>query len=143
MNWDDLNWTKSYSPMMAYSQSKLANILFTRELAKRLEGTQVTVNALHPGVVRTELARYFGETYGTLKTMALYLFFPILIWLMKSVKAGAQTTINCAVSSELKNVSGFYFSDCKVKQLLPHALDQQDQKKLWEVSETMCQLNNN
>lgn len=87
---DDLNSEKSYSEVQCYSQSKLANVLFTRELAKRLSGTRVTVNALHPGTVNTELARHIGHMsvlfnkYVT-KTF-LYLFF-------KTAKAGAQTSI--------------------------------------------------
>ena len=60
INFDDLNSTQRYSSLAAYSQTKLANILFTRSLAKRLEGTRVTVNALHPGVIRTELGRHFN-----------------------------------------------------------------------------------
>jgi len=69
MNFDDLNSEKSYNSYSAYSQSKLANVLFTRELAKRLEGTGVTVNALHPGTVQTDLLRhykFFSTTVGKL-----------------------------------------------------------------------------
>jgi NAD(P)-dependent dehydrogenase (short-subunit alcohol dehydrogenase family) len=61
MNWDDINWEKSYDAFGAYGQSKLCNVIFTRELAKRLENTQVTTYSLHPGVINTELTRYIGE----------------------------------------------------------------------------------
>lgn len=140
MNWSDLNWEKSYDPNKAYGQSKLANILFTRELAKKLEGTKVTVNALHPGVVRTELTRYLSDTFGFSAVLLKYMFFPLIAWFFKTVPEGTQTTLYCALSSDLNNVSGFYFSDCKLSQLLPHALDDQDAKKLWEISEELCKL---
>ena len=73
MNWDDINWEKSYDPVKAYSQSKIANILFTVELAKMLQGTSVTSYSLHPGSVRTELLRYTGEN------KSLLLLFPIFV----------------------------------------------------------------
>ena len=71
IKFDDLNSEKSYSPLVAYGQSKLANILFTRSLAKRLAGTSVIANCLHPGVIRTELGRHFFS--GTIKKASYYL----------------------------------------------------------------------
>lgn len=141
MNFDDLNSDKSYDPRQVYNQSKLCNILFTRELSRRLAGTNVTVNALHPGVVRTELGRYFGDSYGWKASAFQYLFYPIILWMFKSPKQGAQTSIYCAVDEHLENVSGRYFSDCKEKQILPQGLDENDAKKLWDLSEKMCNLN--
>jgi retinol dehydrogenase-12 len=140
MHWDDLNLEKDYEAQKAYGQSKLANILFTRELAKRLANTQTTVNALHPGVVRTELARYFGETYGKLFTVVLVLIYPLFFWFTKSVEQGAQTTLHCALSEEAGKVSGQYFSDCAIQPLKPHALNDDEAKRLWEISEKMVGL---
>ena len=140
MKWDDLNNEKDYDPKRVYNQSKLSNILFTRELAKILNGTNITVNALHPGVVRTELGRYFSESYGW-KAMAFQtLFFPVIYWIFKTCEQGAQTSIYCAVSPDLNGVTGKYFSDCKEKALLPHALQDQDAEQLWNMSEKLCKL---
>lgn len=89
---DDLNSENSYSEVHCYSQSKLANVLFTRELARRLklEGCKVTVNALHPGTVNTELSRHIGKM-----TILFHKFLvkPFLFLFFKTSKAGAQTTI--------------------------------------------------
>lgn len=139
MNWDDLNSEKSYNPQSCYNQSKLANVLFTKELAKRLQGTNVTVNSLHPGVIRTELSRHFTDTFGWYARLAMIIIVPISLWMFKSPKQGAQTTIYCAVSKDLNNVSGVYFSDCKPKEYLPNANDE-DAKRLWDVSEKLCKL---
>ena len=140
MNWQDLNYEKDYEAREVYAQSKLCNILFTRELDKKLEGTKVTVNALHPGVVRTELARHFGEIYGWKSDLLMFLLYPLILMLFKSVKHGAQTTIYCAVSPDLNNVSGRYFADCAEKELLPHALDDIAAERLWDISEKLCKL---
>lgn len=92
---DDLNSEKSYSEVHCYSQSKLANVLFTRELAKRLKDSQVTVNALHPGTVNTELSRHIGKM-----TILMHHFLvkPFLFLFFKTSKAGAQTTIYAGLS---------------------------------------------
>ncbi|CAF0995457.1 unnamed protein product [Brachionus calyciflorus] len=137
MNWDDLNSENSYEPQEAYRQSKLCNVLFTRELAKRLEGTNVSTHSLHPGVVRTELGRYFGETYGFKASIFKFLFYPIAMWFFKTPVEGAQTTIYCAVEENMSGLNGAYFSDCKPKQLLSHALNDNDARKLWYLSEKM------
>lgn len=139
MNFDDLNMEKSYDPRKAYAQSKLCNVLFTRELAKQLDKNKVTVNCLHPGVVRTELGRYFSDTLGW-KFHLMKLFTPLMLWILKSAKQGAQTTIHCAVSEDVDKVTGVYFSDCKPKALMPHALMDDDAKRLWEISAKLCQL---
>jgi hypothetical protein len=115
-------------------------VLFTRELAKRLTGTKVTVNALHPGVIKTELGRYFPATYGWKAVALQFVLLPVVLWFFKSVPQGAQTSIYCAVSEDLNSVSGCYFSDCKQKEILPHGLNQRDAARLWELSEKMCNL---
>ena len=96
MKWDDLMYDQNFSPMIVYSQSKLANILFTRELVKKLIGTNVTTNSLHPGVVRTAFGQEFVEKYKWLK-IVLNVFYPVIWLFMKSPEQGAQTTIYCAV----------------------------------------------
>ncbi|XP_041447735.1 retinol dehydrogenase 13 [Drosophila obscura] len=132
INVDDLNSEKSYSEADAYSQSKLANVLFTRELAKRLEGTRVTVNSLHPGVVDTEL----GRNWAFFQTNFVKYFLKPLIWpLLKTPKSGAQTSIYAALDRDLDGVTGLYFSDCKPKDVAPAAKDDKTGTFLWEESE--------
>lgn len=140
MNWDDLMSEKSYNAWGAYIQSKLANILFTRALAKRLQGTNVTANALHPGVVRTEIQRHMPATFGFLFHIGYNLVFPILCVFFKSPYQGAQTSVYCALSEELDNVSGKYFVDCREEKLLPHALSDEDAERLWNISAKLTQL---
>uniref|UniRef100_A0A8C4WZ16 NADP-retinol dehydrogenase n=1 Tax=Eptatretus burgeri TaxID=7764 RepID=A0A8C4WZ16_EPTBU len=125
INFDDLQSEKSYSRGRAYCQSKLANLLFTRELARRLQGTNVTVNAVHPGVVNTELGRHLR-----LLLLPGILFYPFL----KTATQGAQTSIHCGVAEELKDVSGMYFSDCAPTAVGNSANDQQAASRLWDIS---------
>ncbi|XP_028407389.1 retinol dehydrogenase 11-like [Dendronephthya gigantea] len=125
-NFDNINCEKFYRKWDAYGQSKLANILFTRELAKRLGGTDVTVNSLHPGAVKTELSRNTG-TIESIAFQFMFLFF-------KTPKEGAQTSIYLAVSEEVEGVTGLYFTDCKVKEPSQAAQDDEAAKKLWDVS---------
>jgi NAD(P)-dependent dehydrogenase (short-subunit alcohol dehydrogenase family) len=139
MNFDDLMSEKSYNRFSAYSQSKLANVLFSRELAKRLEGTSVTVCSLHPGSVRTELARHVTSSLWL--GIVYVLAYPFFMISSKSAWQGAQTNIYCAVAEELEGVSGLYYSDCAEKKLKPHALDDAVAKKLWEVSEQLTEVN--
>ncbi|KAI8128602.1 hypothetical protein FF38_09969 [Lucilia cuprina] len=137
INIGDLNSEKSYDEGKAYNQSKLANVLFTRELAKRLEGTGVTVNALHPGVVDTELFRHMGF----FNSFFASLIFKPLAWpFLKSPQNGAQTTLYAALDEDLANVSGQYFSDCEIKDVAPQAKDETLGKWLWAVSEKWTKL---
>ena len=133
INFDDLNSQQSYGAWSAYGRSKLANILFTRSLAKRLEGTNVTVNALHPGSVKTELGRH-----SPLITTIAFWLFSIFI---KTPWEGAQTSIYCAVSEEMEGVSGKYLADCKiVKTRNKEATDDKIAEQLWQVSAQMVGL---
>ncbi|XP_028297645.1 retinol dehydrogenase 14 isoform X2 [Gouania willdenowi] len=136
INFEDINLDKDYQRKKSYCQSKLANVLFARELAKRLDGTGVTVYSLHPGVVRTELARHI------LPTLALWqrIIFHIIVTLAKSPREGAQTSIYCAVDEGLANTSGLYYSDCAPKVPAPQARDDTAAKKLWDVSASMVGL---
>ncbi|GMS87462.1 hypothetical protein PENTCL1PPCAC_9637, partial [Pristionchus entomophagus] len=107
-----------FDTTMAYNKSKLANVMHARELTRRLRSkgiTSVTVNSLHPGVIATELLRDLGVGYK--------IFQIVFAFFMKSWKDGAQTSLYCALSSDLKGVSGKYYSDCARKTEAPLARD--------------------
>ncbi|KAI1902327.1 hypothetical protein AGOR_G00043620 [Albula goreensis] len=134
INFDDLCFEKTpYDSMVSYRQSKLANVLFSRELARRTKGTGVTSFALHPGVIRTELGRHVEAWYPTLRVL---LAIPAIL-LMKTPWEGAQTSIHCAVAEGLEEKSGCYFSDCAVKEPSPEGRDDLAALRLWEVSSKM------
>nr|XP_033792966.1 retinol dehydrogenase 14 [Geotrypetes seraphini] len=135
INFEDLNSKQSYNKSFAYSRSKLANILFTRELARRLQGTQVTVNVLHPGIVRTNLGRHIN-----IPLIAKPLFNLVSWAFFKTPAEGAQTPVYLASSPEVEGVSGRYFGDCKEEELLPKATDDLVARKLWDISEVMVGL---
>jgi NAD(P)-dependent dehydrogenase (short-subunit alcohol dehydrogenase family) len=126
INLDDLQLQKGYSGMGAYSQSKLANVLFTYELARKLQGTQVTSNALHPGFVNTG----FAKNNGGLFKLAMGLLSPV----QKKVAEGAQTSIYLASSPEVEGLSGKYFTDCKAVDSDPASYDTGTAEKLWQLS---------
>ncbi|XP_067879773.1 retinol dehydrogenase 14a [Heterodontus francisci] len=135
INFDDLNSEKSYNKSFAYGRSKLANILFTHELAKKLEDTGVTANVLHPGIVRTNLGRHIN-----IPLLGQPLFKMVSWAFFKTPEQGAQTTLYLATSPEVKGVSGKYFGDCKQEELLSKAMDDMVAKKLWDASERMVGL---
>lgn len=123
---DDLMNEKSYSRAMVYAQTKLANVLFSRELSKRLAGTSVTVNSLHPGFVNTDIWR----------NMALwkkFIMWPILL-VAKTSKSGAQTTITVALDPALEGVTGKYFSDSVITKESLAAQDDETATWLWNKS---------
>jgi NAD(P)-dependent dehydrogenase (short-subunit alcohol dehydrogenase family) len=129
INFDDLGLERSYGGMRSYAQSKLANVLFTYELARRLEGTGVTVNCLHPGAVATNLAQNNGAIVGAAwRLIGLF---------MKSADSGARTQIYLASSPEITNVSGKYFIDCRESQSSAQSRDPAVAKRLWEMSARM------
>ncbi|KAI5704183.1 retinol dehydrogenase 13 [Diaphorina citri] len=132
INKEDLNSENSYDPTQAYNQSKLANVLFTRELAKRLEGTGITVNAVHPGIVNTDILRHSSYYDSWLSTVVL----KPLVWLfIKSPRQGAQTIVYASLDPSLENVSGKYFAECREAETSPDAQDDGLAKWLWMVSE--------
>ncbi|XP_036398392.1 retinol dehydrogenase 14a [Megalops cyprinoides] len=132
INFDDLNSEQSYNKAFAYSRSKLANLLFTCELAKRLEETGVTVNALTPGIVRTNLGRHVH-----ISLLAKPLFHLASWAFFKSPLEGAQTSIYLACSPDVEGVQGKCFANCKEEDLLPKATDEEVARKLWDISEVM------
>jgi NAD(P)-dependent dehydrogenase (short-subunit alcohol dehydrogenase family) len=129
MDWDDLQGERGYAMWKAYCQSKLANVLFTRELARRLRGTGVVANALHPGVIATGFGR---NTPGFFRTLVI-LGAPLL----SSPEKGARTSVHVATAPELGAVTGRYFQDCKER--LPAAAGRDDAaaERLWRISEEM------
>jgi len=133
INKNDLNSEKNYSKFFgAYSQSKLANILFTRKLAEMLKSSQVTVNCCHPGMVRTELTRY-NECPGWCWSIVRF----ISLFLIKTPKAGAQTTLRLALDPTLEQSTGNYYSDSMRFPLPPWAKDKEMAEWLWKESEKM------
>ncbi|CAF1069588.1 unnamed protein product [Adineta steineri] len=140
MNWDDINFTKPYWKFNAYSHSKLANILFTNELARRLQNTNITTNSLHPGLVRTEVIRNILGHYQIILNTLILLLTPIWYCLIKSPEQGAQTSIYLASDRRLDHVTGKYFKECKECSSSKTSLDQQAAKRLWKLSEEMTHL---
>ncbi|XP_051511461.1 retinol dehydrogenase 14-like [Myxocyprinus asiaticus] len=135
INFEDLNSEQNYNKSFCYSQSKLANLLFTHELARRLDGTGVTVNALTPGIVRTRLGRH---VHIPLLIKPLFL---LVSWLFfKSPLEGAQTPLYLACSPEVEGVSGKCFANCEEEKLLSKATDDHAAKLLWDISERMVAL---
>ncbi|MEM8533895.1 MAG: SDR family oxidoreductase [Chloroflexota bacterium] len=131
INFDDLEATSKYGAMGAYANSKLANVLFTYELARRLEGTGVTTNALHPGVV----ASNFGVTNNN--NIFTKVFRRVFNLISISEEKGAETSIYLATSPEVEGVTAKYFSD---KQAVPSSeasYREANQQRLWSVSEEM------
>ncbi|HEY5025597.1 MAG TPA: SDR family oxidoreductase [Acidimicrobiales bacterium] len=129
LNFDDLQSSLGYSGMQVYSKSKLANIYFTTELARRLEGTGVTVNCLHPGVVATGYGRD-GDTSGVL-AFGLKVIKPFVL----SAEQGARTSIYLASSPDVATVTGRYFVKCKPRTPSAAARDDEAARRLWKVSE--------
>ena len=133
MDFEDLQGEKKYSGYHAYSQSKLANVLFTYQLAKQLEGTGVTVNSLHPGVVRTG----FGKDQGGLMSILVTVGRPFMI----SPDRAARAAIYLATSPELEGVTGKFFSRGKEKRSSRESYDETSAQRLWKVSEELTRLN--
>lgn len=127
IDFGDLQGERSYSGARAYSQSKLANVLFTHELARRVPATCVTVNALHPGVVRTA----FGaeDPSGVQRLLV-----PSLRPFMKSPTRGATTSIHVASAPDLEQVTGRYFASSKPRSSAARSYDEATAARLWQVS---------
>jgi retinol dehydrogenase 14 len=133
VDFEDLQGQRSYSGARAYNQSKLANVLFTYELARRLQATSVTANVLHPGVVRTS----FGAEDPAIVQR---LFIPFLLYFMKAPAQGAATSIHLASAPDLAQVTGRYFADSKPKRSSERSYDKAAASRLWRVSADLVGL---
>eukprot|EP01125_Pyxidicula_operculata_P001369 TRINITY_DN11265_c0_g1_i1.p1 TRINITY_DN11265_c0_g1~~TRINITY_DN11265_c0_g1_i1.p1 ORF type:complete len:314 (-),score=79.68 TRINITY_DN11265_c0_g1_i1:64-1005(-) len=129
LNFDDLQLKNDYSPWGAYSASKLSNILFTKELQRRLdeEESDIVTYAVHPGFVQTELTRYMDGVVGAVAGLAANV-------IAKTVENGSLTSIKTATDPAVADVKAKYWSDCEVAQPTQYAEDMEAAKKLWEVS---------
>ena len=132
LDFDDLQSERRYSVRTAYSRSKLANVMFAYALARRLEGSSVTVNALHPGLV----ASRFGSNNGWLFRNGLKLAFRVSGAI--GVEEGAELNIRLASDPALEGVSGRYFSDGEEVPSSPASLSVEDQERLWAASEAIA-----
>lgn len=130
LDFNDLEYKERwYNPFGAYAQSKLANIMFTYELARRLQGSTITANALHPGFVSTRFGTNNGGIFNLVPFMARLLGV--------SEDKGAQTNIYLATSPEVEGVSGAYFSEGRLAKSNKASYDSAAQKRLWQISEQM------
>ena len=128
MGFEDMQAERGYRTFREYGRSKLANILFTRSLARRLKGQDITVNCLHPGAVSTSL----GHNNPGLLSKAL----PLLLKpFFRSPEQGAETSIYLCCSDEVAGISGEYFSNCKPAKAKPWARDDAAAEQLWQYSQ--------
>jgi NAD(P)-dependent dehydrogenase (short-subunit alcohol dehydrogenase family) len=132
LDFDDLQSRKGYSPMRVYGKSKLANMLFTYELAHRLKGTSVTVNAMHPGFVRTNM----GANNGWFVRLML----PLIHIASLTPEQGARTAVYLASSPEVEGVSGKYFINCAPARSSRASHDKEAAARLWQASAEMVGL---
>lgn len=132
MFFDDLGLEKRFNPMMSYAQSKLANILFTYELARQLQGTSVTANTLHPGGVRTNFGKELTGIAGFV--------FKHMGFVMRPPQKGAETVIWLASSDEVEGVTGKYFLDKKEIRSSKISYDVDVARRLWQVSAELTGL---
>jgi NAD(P)-dependent dehydrogenase (short-subunit alcohol dehydrogenase family) len=130
LDFDDLQSAKGYSGFKAYGRSKLANILFTRELARRLAGTGVVANCLHPGFVASRFGDESGGWVGRL--------FPFAKWFAISPERGGDTIVYLASAPEAANLSGEYFAERKIVPCSAAARDDAAAAKLWQASEALA-----
>jgi NAD(P)-dependent dehydrogenase (short-subunit alcohol dehydrogenase family) len=132
IDFDNLQSEKIYKSMDAYQNSKLANVAFTMELARRLEGTGVTANCLHPGVVNTQIMRD--------PLLFLQPFVRLAGLFMLQPTKGAETTLFVASDPSLEKVSGQYFDKCQEQNCSRKGRDPEVAARLWEISEKLCDL---
>lgn len=131
IDFDDLQWkARPFQAMKVYGASKLCNILFARELARRLQGMGVSVNALHPGWVATAL----GANNGWFGKVVTFLQKPFA----RSPKKGAESSIFVATSPTLEGVSGQYYFNCREHRPSRAACDDEAARRLWAISEKLC-----
>jgi WW domain-containing oxidoreductase len=128
IEFDNLDGSKGYGAWRNYGQSKIANLLFAKELARRFAGTKKTANAVHPGVIQTNLGRHMNSVAG-------FVFGLVGPLVLKTVPQGAATEVFVATSPTLAAVSGEYFADSNVAKSRADANDAAIAKRLWEISE--------
>lgn len=128
LDFDNLPLTKGYSIVSGYSRAKLCNLLFTRELARRLQGSGITVNCAHPGAVATSIVINRRTGFGRTITR-------VLGWIARTPEQGAKTAIYLATNEACKGVTGQYYANCKPARSSKRSKDEQLARKLWEVSE--------
>ncbi|XKL62298.1 hypothetical protein PGB90_002131 [Kerria lacca] len=138
MHFEDVNLDRGYTPWGAYARSKTANILFAKELGKRLQGTGVTAYSVHPGVINTELGRYIEETHPWIAWM-LKVLGP---YVLKTPVQGAQTTLYCSLDGKCANETGLYYAECAPIAPLARARSANRAKELWEESVKLVKLEN-
>lgn len=138
VNFDDLNSTEHYDPKLAYGQSKLALVLFSLELAKRLEGTNITVNCVNPGVVKTDIGRHLPMSKSAVSGSIVS---PLVWFFLKTPVQGAQGPIFLAVDKNLENITGKCFKDVgKEEHFVKSALDQDAARRMWLISAKWTKL---
>ena len=130
IHFEDINLNNNWNMLKAYSQSKLANVLFTYELARRLEGTGVTVNALHPGTVKSNFAVNRDTGFGKVIMKALQPLF-------QTAQKAAGTSVYLSSSDEVEGVTGKYYYKNKALESSKLSNDEEVAKKLWDISEVM------
>ena len=130
---DNLQPTENFSGINAYGVSKACNILFTGELARRIAGTGVTANSLHPGGVSTGLG---SNNTGWLASLIR----PLAMMVLKTPAKGARTSLHLAMSDSVSDTSGLYFANRRVNKPSAFATDPETARKLWEISEELCGL---
>ncbi len=133
LDFDDLQNARPFRGMAAYGRSKLANVLFTYELARRLEGSGVTANCLHPGFVATRFVSGNSGVVGRAMSLGMLLVRPFAL----SPAKGAGTSIYLATSAEVERVSGRYFVNSRVIESSPASYDEDDARRLWDASEQL------
>ncbi|XP_011151631.1 retinol dehydrogenase 13 isoform X2 [Harpegnathos saltator] len=138
INMKDLNSDLAYEPNKAYSQSKLANVLFTKELANKLEGTGVNVYAVHPGIVDTEIIRHMSVLNNF---FTRYLLKPFAWPFIKAPVQAAQLILYTALDPSIADASGSYIDNFKIKEASKNGRDKDLAKWLWKVSESWTKLN--
>ncbi len=131
INFDDLQGQRNYAGWPAYCHSKLMNVMFTHVLARRLEGTSVTANSLHPGFVASK----FGHNNKGIASLVLRLAQTLMAI---SPEAGAKTSVYLATSPDLATTSGRYFEKCREVAAAPQSLDETAQERLWQISEEVA-----
>ncbi|XP_076846066.1 retinol dehydrogenase 11 [Brachyhypopomus gauderio] len=131
LDFQDLNY--NLLPFFTYCRSKLANIYFTQELARLMEGKGVTAYAVHPGYVQSSWTGHYSFLFRLLMKAIMFMFYV-------PCELGAQTVVYCAVASEVTAHNGGYFSDCRPSSVYAYARDAGVSKKLWEASERLVKL---